>query len=243
MSTRFAPLLTATLVCLAQAAASAQVVPVASPTQPQQNPWSGNTLSQAIYWLANDQMVNELDMLPDQKEKLDKLRSEVQTKTTDAYKSINFNDLKPEERTGKYYEVINKIGDDTAKEVEKILLPHQIKRLKQIMTQTKLQQLGYGGGAAVLGGDELAKELGITDEQREELRKKEEEVRQELQKKTQEFYKKLQEESREKIFSVLTPAQRKKLDELMGEKFEWKYQQPARQTDKPAVVEKPLEKK
>jgi Spy/CpxP family protein refolding chaperone len=203
----------------------AQTVPVARPYQ-QQNPWNGNTLGQAIYWLANDQMVDELDILPDQKEKLTKLRNDMQTKSSEAYKAINFNELPQEERTTKYYEIMNKLGDETAKEVEKILLPHQIKRLKQIMTQTRLGQLGYGG-AATLGGDDIAKELGITDEQREELKKKEEEVRQDMQKKTQEFYKKLQEEAREKLFSVLTPAQRKKLDELTGEKFEWKYQQPA----------------
>lgn len=211
----------------------------ARPVQPN-NPWNGNTLSQAIYWLVNDQMIKELDILPDQKEKLDKLRTEMQTKTTEAYQSINFNEIKPEERTAKYYEMVNKINDDIAKDVEKILLPHQIKRLKQIMTQMRLAQLGYGG-AATLGGDDLAKELGITDEQREELKKKEEEVRQDMQKKTQEFYKKLQDESREKIFSVLTNAQRKKLDELIGEKFEWKYQQPV--GGQRGVVEKPAEKK
>jgi hypothetical protein len=147
----------------------------------------------------------------------------MQTKATGAYKSINFGDLKPEERTNKYYGVMNKLGDEIAKEVEKILLPHQIKRLKQIMTQTRLRQLGYGGGAAILCGGELAKELGITDEQREQLQK-EGEVRQDLQDKTQESYKNLQEKSREKICTVLTPAQRKRLDELIGERFEWKSQ-------------------
>lgn len=197
---------------------------VARPTQA--NPWGGNTLGQAVYWLSNQQMVNELDILPDQKEKLDKLRGEMQTKTTEAYKSIDFKDVAPEDRNAKYYEVINKVNDEIAKEVETILLPHQVKRLKQIMTQTRLAQLGYGGAAA-LGGDDLGKELGITDEQREALKKKEEEVRQDMQKKTQEFYKKLQEEAREELFSVLTPAQRKKLEEITGEKFEWKYQQPA----------------
>lgn len=242
MSTHFAALLSAVLICLTQAAAIAQAVPVTSPSQQQQNPWSGNALSQAIYWLANDQMVDELDILPDQKEKLTKLRNNMQSKMTEAYQAINFKDIKPQERTNKYYEVMNKIADEIAKEVEKILLPHQIKRLKQIMTQTRLQQLGYGGGTAVLG-DDLAKELGITDEQREELKKKEEEVRKDLQKKTQEFYKKLQEESREKILSVLTTAQRKKLDELIGAKFEWKWQQPATGQGGAGVVEKPAENK
>ena len=54
------------------------------------------------------------------------------------------------------------------------------------------------------------------------------EVRQETQKKYQEFYKKLNDEAREKLLSVLTPAQRKKLEDLTGQKFEWQFQaQPA----------------
>jgi len=192
------------------------------------NPWQSNPVAQAVYWLGNEQMLKELDILPDQKEKLDKIRSEMQKKTTDAYSSIDFKDVKPEDRTAKYYEVINKVNDEVAKDVEKVLLPHQIKRLKQIMMQTRLASAGYGyGGAAALGQEDIAQELGITDQQREELKKAEEEVRAEVQKKTQEFYKKLQEEAREKLYKVLTPAQRKKLEDLQGEKFEWKWQQPA----------------
>lgn len=206
----------------------AQAVPVQT-----QESYSTTTLAQAVYWLSNEQMLKELDIVPEQKEKLEKLGKELQTRSAEAYKSINFNELRPEERTTKYYEVINKISKETAKGVEEILLPHQIKRLKQIMTQTRLQQLGYGGAAA-LTGDEVAQELGITEEQRDELKKKEDEIRQDIQKKTQEFYKKIQEESREKLFSVLTPAQRKKLDELIGEKFEWKPQQPRGAAEKPA---------
>jgi Spy/CpxP family protein refolding chaperone len=42
-----------------------------------------------------------------------------------------------------------------------------------------------------------------------------------MQEKTAAFYKQLQDESREKLLSVLTPEQRKKLDELIGEKYQW----------------------
>ncbi len=191
----------------------------------QANPGWGNNLSQAVYWLGNEQVVKELEIVPDQKEKLAKLRGELQMKISEAYKSINFNDIAPEDRTAKYYEVLNRANEDVAKEVENVLLPHQLKRLKQIMTQMRMAQLGYGG-AATLGGDDLASELGITDEQLEALKKKELEVREEMQKKTQEFYKQLQADAREQLLDVLTPAQRKKLTEILGEKFEWNWQQP-----------------
>jgi Spy/CpxP family protein refolding chaperone len=239
MTRKCSPLIASALLLCIPPLALAQ----AGRAAPAAQPWGGNTLAQAIYWLSYDQMVQELDILPDQKEQLDKLRLGAQTRMSEAYKSIDFKDVPPERRSAKYNEVIQRVNEETAKEVEKILLPHQIRRLKQIMTQTRLAQLGYGGGAAALGGDELAAELGLTDEQLAELKKKEEEVRQDLQKKTQEFYKKLQEESREKMFSVLTAAQRKKLDELIGEKFEWKPQPAAVKPGSAKPIDPPSEKK
>jgi Spy/CpxP family protein refolding chaperone len=213
------------VVCVLVLPLSAWAQGVARPVQPQQNYY---TMSQAIYWLSNDQMLKELDILPEQKEKLNKIRTEMQTSTQEAFKAMNDGSVKPEDRQAKYFEIMNKVNDETGKKMEEVLLPHQTKRLKQILTQMRLGAMGYGYGAAgALGQDDIAKELGITDEQREELKKAEEEVRQDMQKKTQEFYKKLQEEAREKLFKVLTPAQRKKIEEMQGEKFEWKWQQPA----------------
>ena len=52
--------------------------------------------------------------------------------------------------------------------------------------------------------------------------KREIEVRQEIQDKTREFYKKLNDDAREKLMSVLTSAQRQKLKDLEGDKFELK---------------------
>ncbi|MCE9527221.1 MAG: hypothetical protein K8R36_14335 [Planctomycetales bacterium] len=77
--------------------------------------------------------------------------------------------------------------------------------------------------------------MGITDAQREELKKKEEKVRGEFMKKYQEFYKKLNDETREELMSVLTPAQRKKLEDLLGAKFDLQqpqFSQPALKPDK-----------
>src|SRR5262245_52806862 len=178
-------------------------------------------MAQALYWLTSDQMQKELEILPEQKEKLDKLRTEMQTKLSEASKSFDTKSLKLEDHT-KYHDAMNAVNEEAAKKVEEILRPLQTKRLKQILTQQRLQTLGYGGGASTLAAADLAKELGITEQQREELKKREEEIRLDIQKKTQEFQKKLQEEAREKFFSVLTPVQRKKLQELEGDRFEWK---------------------
>jgi hypothetical protein len=176
-----------------------------------------NPMGQNLQYLLYPQVQSELDLLPDQKAALDKIRAEMSTKLQDAYKELK--DVPPTERQTKYLEVYSRIGADTDKRVAEVLLPHQTKRIRQIALQMRLASSGYGSSAA-FNTDDVAKELGITPEQIEELKKRETELRQEIQEKTREFYKKLNEESRDKLLGVLTAAQRDKLKELQGDKFE-----------------------
>jgi hypothetical protein len=191
-------------------------------------PWMPQT--QFLQWLAAPQIQKELEIVPEQKEKLDKISRESQTKMAEAYKSLS--DVPAEERQSKYYELLRESYESSEKQVREVLLPIQVKRLQQIVLQMKLQQMQWGM-ASTFASDELAAELNITDEQREAFQKKEKEVREEIQKKTQEFYKKLQDESREKLLEVLTPEQKAKLSALTGPKFEWKNENP-----QPVVPEK-----
>jgi hypothetical protein len=184
-------------------------------------PWVPQT--QSLQWLMAPQIQKELEIVPEQKEKLDKINRESQTKLQEAYKAIN--DVPPEERQARYYELLRESYESSEKQAREVLLPIQIKRLQQIVLQMKLQQMQWGMAAAFTS-DELAAELKITDEQRDEFQQKEKEVREEIQKKTQEFYKKMQDESREKLLQVLTPEQKAKLAALTGPKFEWKYENP-----------------
>jgi SpoVK/Ycf46/Vps4 family AAA+-type ATPase len=176
-------------------------------------------MGQTLSWLLYPQIQGELDLVPDQKAAIDKIRNEMNAKLQESYKELNAVD--PAERQKKYYDMYIKLGAETDKRVEEVLLPHQAKRIRQITLQMKLASSGYGSAAA-LNSEDLAKELGITPEQLEELKKREAEIRQEIQEKTREFYKKLNEESREKLMSVLTSAQRQKLKDLEGDKFEFK---------------------
>ena len=192
------------------------------------------------YLLYYPQLQKEIEIIDEQKAELEKIQKEMQAKTSEAYKTLAETKAEdPQERQKKYMELYQDLGKETDERVNKLLLPHQKKRLSQIMLQMKLQQSGYGYGfAGAIGGDDVAKELGITDAQKEELRKKEEEVRAGMQKKYQEFYKKLQEETTKELMSVLTPAQRKKLEEMTGSKFELQKWQPA-QPAQPALKKGP----
>lgn len=180
---------------------------------------SGQSLMYLLYY---PQFQKEIEIVDDQKAELQKIQAESTAKMTEAYKAFNNQqEGDQQQRQQKYMELYQSLAKETEEKVAKILLPHQKKRLNQIMLQMKLSQSSYGYGfTGALEGDDVGKELGITDAQREELKKKEEKIRSELTKKYQEFYKKLNEETREEMMSVLTPAQKKKLEDLLGEKFE-----------------------
>jgi hypothetical protein len=166
-------------------------------------------------------MQKELEIVPEQLDKLREVQKESQTRLQDAYRKLT--DVPAEERQAKYMEVYREHNEETEKQVIDILLPQQIKRLKQILLQQRLAQLQWGGAAAFQSA-EVAEALGITDEQRQKLQEKELELRKEIQEKTQAFYKQLQEESREKMLEVLTIEQRRRLEGLVGEKYEWQQQ-------------------
>lgn len=180
-----------------------------------------------MYLLYYPQFQKEIEIVDDQKAELQKIQQEMQAKMTEGYKALNAKaDGDAEALQQKYMELYQTLGKETEEKVAKVLLPHQKKRLSQIMLQMKLSQSTYGYGfAGALEGGEVGKELGITDAQREELKKKEEKIRGEFMKKYQEFYKKLSEETKQELMSVLTPAQKKKLEDLIGPKFELQQQQ------------------
>jgi hypothetical protein len=193
-----------------------------------------NPMGQSLQYLLYPQVKEELDLLPDQIAALDKIRNELTVKMQDAYKELK--DVPQADRQTKYLEVYSRMGADADKRVAEVLLPHQTKRIRQIALQMRLANSGYGSSAA-LNADDVAKELGITADQVDELKKREAELRQEIQDKTREFYKKLNEESREKLLGVLTAAQREKLKELQGDKFELNPYAPPR-TQNPKNEEK-----
>ena len=186
--------------------------------------WS-SPQGQSLYLLLTPQMQKELEIVPEQLEQLQKISKKSQAELSEGYKKLQ--DVPAEERQAKYMELYRDLGEATEKEVRDVLLPMQIKRLRQIALQTKLQQMQWGASSTLMA-DELVAELGVTDEQKVKFAETEKEIRAEIQKKTQEFYKQLQEESRAKLLDVLTPDQRRKLEGLTGPKYEWKVDAPAK---------------
>ena len=72
----------------------------------------------------------------------------------------------------------SKFQQETEAEIGKILLPHQMKRAKQLAVQLRMR-----GGRGMLG-DQVAQDLGLTEDQKEKLRAKSEQLEEEIRKKT-----------------------------------------------------------
>lgn len=101
-------------------------------------------------------------------------------------------------------------------ELEEILLPQQVQRLKQIVAQAAAQ----GGARSMINGT-LAANLNITDEQKERIEKKAEELQKELDEKIA----KLREQMRNELLAELTPKQRDQYKQIMGDTFAFERQQ------------------
>ena len=177
------------------------------------SPWGGS-----LQWLLMENVRKELELVDEQRQKIDDIRKQLQEETTAQYKKMQ--EVPQDQRMQKYNEMNAALAEKTEKQIRELLLPHQTKRLKEIKLQMQVLNNYYGAGQA-LAGDELAKELKITEDQKAKLREVQQEIMQDQQKKWREFQQKLSEEAMAKMLGVLTAQQRKELDRLMGQKFEY----------------------
>ena len=166
--------------------------------------------------LRSEAVQNELEMTEEQKESLKEMAGNGPRMDRDAIRA-ELEGLSDEERADKIKEMRASREKERMEKLEEVLLPHQMERLQQISVQAAAR-----GGARALMSGKLAEELGITDDQKEELREKSEELQKEFQEKVNE----LRAEMQKKLVESLTSEQQAKLKEISGEDFT--FEQPQR---------------
>jgi len=97
-------------------------------------------------------------------------------------------------------------------QLSEVLLPHQMSRLSELNYQMQAKR---GGTEGLLDNSKIKEELGITDDQLEEVSKKSDEVKKKLEEKIIQLRKDAQDE----ILSVLTKEQQTKIKSMLGESF------------------------
>jgi Spy/CpxP family protein refolding chaperone len=159
----------------------------------------------------------EIELSADQENELRTLRDTVQEEIRSEMGEMfrNMRDLSDDERRARFDEVrtrMEELNKSVEDRLQKVLLPHQFDRLKQIDVQARVQR----GGAAVLTDGELAETLGLTEAQREQIRERAEQVQQDLDAKIRQ----LRLDARNQLLDVLTTEQRAKLESMMGAEFD-----------------------
>jgi Spy/CpxP family protein refolding chaperone len=178
--------------------------------------------------LMNEKIQKELELSAEQKEKLQALGKELQ-KEQAANREAN-QKLSREERQAKRKENAEK----HLKKIEAILLPHQLERIKQIQLQS---QLMFTPGT-VLAGEEVAKELELTEDQKAKIKAINEETQKAMQNAfapgqppQPDAFEKMQKSRKEtetKLLEVLSADQKAKLEKMKGEKFDFASMMPPR---------------
>ena len=108
-------------------------------------------------------------------------------------------------------ELIRDLQQQQQDQIASILLPNQQKRLEQVARQIQMKRMGTA--KAITG--KLAKELGITAEQKKNLRAKSKELKKELEEKMAE----LRAKAKQQLLEELTTEQKERLTDLLGEDF------------------------
>jgi Spy/CpxP family protein refolding chaperone len=167
--------------------------------------------------LMREDVQKHLEMLDDQIDDVRKLAESRRERAGERFSGLR--DIEDrEERMTKFREIMQKAQEENEKEIAKILLPHQLKRARQLAFQLSLRG---GAGRSLMGGP-LAEQLGVTEKQQEKLRETNEKLEQELRQKIAELRAKAQEE----LLKVLTSQQQAKFKDMVGEPFEFQFQRP-----------------
>jgi len=167
------------------------------------------TESSTLGMLADKDIRSDLEMLDDQYSQLQDLNAEIQKRAAEQIRGLDFSDRE------NLVSQIKSIRESAVNDLNGVLLPHQVERLKQIQMQRLLQRQSL---IDILTSDPLKTKLEITDDQSDDLKEREKEVEEELQREIA----KLRERAREKLLSPLRETQKEAVEKLIGEVYEFK---------------------
>lgn len=158
--------------------------------------------------LADPKVREDLDMVDEQYEELQKLNADVQKRAAEQIRGLDFSDSQG------LVEQLQKIRRDARRDLESLFIPEQLQRLEQIRNQSRLRGQSL---VDLLTSDPLRDQLEITEAQEKELREEEDEIREEMEREIA----KLRKKARERLLSKLDTRQRDQVDEIFGESFEF----------------------
>lgn len=170
----------------------------------------------SISLLGDSKVAKELELDEGQAEALNELRGDMRDVFRETFGGMRERFREPDVDREAVMEEIRESLSENMKPVDEklkeVLLPHQMSRLSELTFQMQAKR---GGTKGLLENDKVKAELGITDEQIEQVKVKAEEVKKKLEEKILQAKK----EAEDEILSVLTSEQQAKIKKMMGESF------------------------
>jgi Spy/CpxP family protein refolding chaperone len=164
-------------------------------------------------------VVESLDIQDYQREQIKEIRSAYQKQMGSAAKAQARSTA--EERRQAYQDVFKELD----KKISNVLLPNQATRLKQIAVQSfSISPDGSTNLPNLLSLSYVQRELGLTSLELNEIRKNAVAEKKRLA----EEIARLRQESQDRLLNGLTPEQRNRLDDLMGQPFDFEGYSPGR---------------
>jgi Spy/CpxP family protein refolding chaperone len=179
------------------------------------------------FLLQSEQVQKELELVDDQKTKLNEIREKAMAKMREAFGDREaLKNLSAEERKTRFAEAGKKLAaqaEETKKEIEGVLLAHQVERLNQIALQVR--------GVAAFQDKEVQEALGLSSDQldkmkslgeasRDKFRSAMEGLRGSSDQERRAKFQELRKQAEDEVMGVLTSEQKEKFDKMKGPKFE-----------------------
>lgn len=158
--------------------------------------------------LADSAVRADIEMVDDQYDRLKEVSREIQSRSAERLRSMDFTDR------DQVIEQVRSLQERAKSDLDAVLLPHQVTRLRQIQMQ---QQLRRKSLVQVLTSDPIKGDLEITESQSKELQIAADEINKELAKQIEA----LRVKARNKLLSTLEPEQEKEAKELFGDPFDF----------------------
>jgi len=167
------------------------------------------------HWMLHSEHTRkEINLTPEQAEKLKELGKQYFEQNQQAYAKYDWAKLSPEQRKAKmaeiteFYkkqaEVQRQRIEETRKKVESILKPDQLQKLEMIEMRNR--------GVSYLGIPQVAQALELSEEQKEKLKKNQQEFAEKMRQ--------IQQESAEAAMKVLSPSQLEQFKRLHRENYQ-----------------------
>ncbi|MEL7498332.1 MAG: hypothetical protein AAFN77_12035 [Planctomycetota bacterium] len=162
--------------------------------------------------LHDPSVTKDLELVPDQIEKIEGIQKQYSDRFQSLVKKLMNAGTDPDQHASLKKQIVE-FHAERSKSIEKVLLPHQLARIKQINRQNLIEL--SGGVSSAFQNADLAKKLSLTDEQLTGLKDIQQKMLLEIAEKTRQC----RETARTRTLKMLTADQRKILNELTGDRF------------------------